>query len=130
MSISIEAELIAREAQRRDALVNDDMAALADLLCDDLVHVHTTGSVHGKQDLLKHAGGTLRFIDVERGRLRIRQLGSDAAVMTGPMINTIRRRDHDERIRVSAFVTQVWVRTDGAWKVSNFHAVRLPDDQA
>lgn len=128
MSNSIEAVLTARESERRDALVNDDMAALADLLSDDLVHVHTTGIVHGKAEMLRHAGGTLKFLDVERGPLLIRQIGPDAAVMTGPMTNTIRRRDHDERIQVSAYVTQIWVQRDGAWKVTSFHAVRMPEN--
>lgn len=119
--------LIERERERRDALVNDDMTALAGLLADDLVHVHTTGMVHGKKQLLEHAGGFLQFIEVERGPLLVRPLGPDAAVMTGAMTNTVRRRGHDERIEVAAYVTQVWVRRDADWQIASFHAVRLPE---
>jgi uncharacterized protein (TIGR02246 family) len=124
----VETELRARERERRDALVADDMAAFADLLSDDLVHVHTTGNVHDKQQLLQHAGGLLRFIDIDRGDLTIRSLGPDAAVMTGEMTNIVRLRSNaDERVVVRAFVTQVWVRGDGVWRIASFHAVRLPD---
>jgi uncharacterized protein (TIGR02246 family) len=124
----LETELHACERARRDALVADDMAAFADLLSDDLVHVHTTGNVHGKQQLLQHAGGLLRFLDIERGDLTIRSLGPDAAVMTGEMRNIVCLRSKaDERVIVRAFVTQVWVRGDRAWRIASFHAVRLPD---
>ena len=94
-----------------------------------LVHVHTTGIVHGKQALLGHAGGFLQFLDIERGELLVRALGPDAAVMTGPMTNVVRRRGIDERVEVRAFVTQVWVQREPGWQIASFHAVRLPDSQ-
>lgn len=125
--LALEQELTARERQRRDALVNDDMALLAELVTDDLVHVHTTGNVNTKADLLRHAGGFLRFLEVERGPLKIRSLAPDAAVMTGSMTNTVKRRDFDEQVTVRAFVTQVWVRRAGSWQIASFHATRLPE---
>lgn len=121
-------ELTRRERERRDALVGDDMAALADLVTDDLVHVHTTGSVQGKAELLRHAGGFLRFIEVERGPLTIRRISEAAAIMTGTMTNTVQRRDVDERVTVGAFVTQVWVRQGETWRAARFHATRLPEE--
>ncbi len=125
---SLELTLTEREQQRRDALIADDMMTFAELLADDLVHVHTTGIVHGKADLLKHAGSFLQFINVERGELKIQPLGSNAAVMTGTMTNTVKRRDLDERVTVQAFVTQIWVRAESDWKISRFHATRLPQE--
>lgn len=124
---ALEVALLAREAERRQALVSDDMALLAELLTEDLIHVHTTGAVHGKADLIGHAGSFLQFLNVERGPLTIRRLCADAAIMTGPMTNTVRRRGHDEQVTVRAFVTQVWALREGQWKVASFHAVRLPD---
>jgi ketosteroid isomerase-like protein len=124
----LEAELTAREAARRDALVASDLDALAELMTDDLVHVHTTGNVHDKAQLLNHAGRFLEFLEVERGPLTIRRIAPDAAIMTGPMTNTVRRRGTDERVTVRAFVTQVWVRVADAWKIASFHAVRVPQD--
>ena len=123
----LEQVLITRERERRDALVGDDMERFAQLLADDIVHVHTTGIVHSKPEVLRHAGEFLRFLDIQRGPLEIRRLCADAAVMTGPMTNTVKRRGHDERVTVQAFVTQVWVRRDGHWQIASFHAVRLPE---
>lgn len=124
----LERALTVRERERRDALVGDDMAALADLMTDDLIHVHTTGNVQDKAELLSHAGSFLRFIEVERGQLHIRRIADDAAIMTGTMTNTLQRRGFDERITVRAFVTQVWVRQGETWRTASFHATRLPEE--
>lgn len=126
----LRAVLLAREDKRRDALVNDDMAGLSALLSDDLVHVHATGHVHDKSQLLNHAGAVLRFYDIERGPLQIRRLAPEVAVMTGAMTNTVGRRGEEEKIKVAAFVTQIWVERGGYWRVASFHAVRLPDDKS
>jgi hypothetical protein len=123
--MTIEQELLQAERARRDALVADDMAAFALLIADDVTHVHTTGIVHAKAELLGHAGGFLRFIDIERCDLRVRVIDEDHAVMTGGMTNTVARRGHDERVEVNAFVTQVWERRDGRWQIVNFQATRL-----
>jgi uncharacterized protein (TIGR02246 family) len=123
--MTVEQELLKAERSRRDALVADDMTAFALLIADDVTHVHTTGIVHGKAELLNHAGGFLRFIDIERRDLRVRVIDEDHAVMTGGMTNTVARRGHDERVEVSAFVTQVWERREGRWQIVNFHATRL-----
>lgn len=126
---ALHAELSAREDERRAALIASDRDQLADLLADDLIHVHTTGIVQDKSQLLDHATAFLRFIDVRRGPLLVRALGPDAAIMTGRMTNVVQRRDVEERIEVQAFVTQVWTRSDNVWRIASFHAVRLPEQE-
>ena len=123
--MSVEQELLAAERARRDALVADDMRAFALLIADDVTHVHTTGIVHGKAELIGHAGGFLRFIEIDRRDLQVRMIDEDHAVMTGGMTNTVARRGHDEHVEVNAFVTQVWKRRAGRWQIINFHATRL-----
>lgn len=120
-------DLAALEAERRRALVEEDWQAFDALIADDIVHVHTTGAVHDKAALLDHASRFLRFLEIGRGPLKVRRAGADAAVMTGEMTNLVRRRDVDEHVRVRAFVTQVWARRAGSWKIISFHAVRLPE---
>lgn len=124
---SVAEQLLFRESERQAALVGDDMEKLASLLCDDLVHVHTSGSVQGKTELLAYAGGFLRFLVIDREALVVRQLAENVAVMTGPMTNTVCRRGHSEKAIVKAFVTQVWLREGEDWKVASFHAVRTEE---
>lgn len=123
----LQAELIARERERAAALVAGDRHALAEMLTEDLVHVHTSGQAHGKAQLLDHATGFLQFHDVSRGPLLVRAVAPDVAIMTGPMTNVVGKRGSDEQITVQAFVTQVWVKRDGAWRIASFHAVRPQD---
>lgn len=118
-------EILTAEDRRRAALVASDMAALAALMEDDLVHVHTSGNVQDKAQLLHHAGEFLRFYAVERGPLTIRAIGPDAAVVTGRMTNTVGKRGTDEKIEVHSFVTQVWVRREGQWRTKSFQATRM-----
>ncbi len=127
--MTVESQVLAAERSRRDVLVADDMDAFALLIADDVTHVHTTGIVQGKTALLGHAGGFLRFINIERHDLKVRVIDENHAIMTGGMSNTVARRGHDERVEVQAFVTQVWQRRDGRWQIVNFHATRLPPPQ-
>lgn len=126
----LENELLAAERERRGALVADDMDRFAALLADNLVHVHSTGIVHGKAELLTHAGGFLKFVDIKRGPLAIRSIGPAAAVMTGSMTNFVKRRDQQEIVTVDAYVTQVWVRNGDRWQICSFHATRQTERPA
>jgi ketosteroid isomerase-like protein len=126
IEVGLVRELAMSERSRSNALVNDDMAALADLLTDDLVHVHTTGIVQCKSELLAHASDFLRFVEVEHGPPTIRLIGENAAIITNSMTNTVRCRDTKEQIIVYAFVSQAWVKQDRRWHSSSFHATRLP----
>lgn len=125
MSEQVQAEVLAAEDRRRATLVASDMQALADLMEDDLVHVHTTGIVQTKAQLLHHAGEFLQFYAVERGPLNFRQLGPEAVIVTGPMINTVGKRGTEEKIEVHSFVTQVWVKREGSWRTISFQATRM-----
>ncbi|WP_158279340.1 nuclear transport factor 2 family protein [Azospirillum humicireducens] len=120
----IEAAVLKQEARRCAALVADDIAMLDELMADDLVHVHTTGIVHGKEQLLEHASRFLRFYDVRRGDLLVRVPAETVVIVTGPMTNLVGRRDTDEKIEVNSFVTQVWALENGAWRAVSFHAVK------
>lgn len=126
----VEEELLARELERRDALIGDDVERLSLLLADDLVHVHTTGISQSKAELLEHVFGFLKFLNVERGPLTIRPIGDDAAIMTGSMTNTVQRRGFDESVQVQAFVTQVWQKRNDVWLIRSFHATRLPEQSS
>lgn len=121
---AIEEAVLKQEARRCAALVADDIATLAELMADDLVHVHSTGIVHGKQQLLEHAGRFLRFYGVRRGDLLVRVPAETVAIVTGPMTNLVGRRDTDEKIEVNSFVTQIWALENGAWRAVSFQAVK------
>jgi ketosteroid isomerase-like protein len=122
----VEQELLALEQRRGEALVRRDAAALEALFTDDLVHIHSTGNVMNKAELLHYVLRVLQFLSVTRSDLKVRQYG-DVAVMTGRMKNSMQRADKPEVIWADAWVTQVWARTPGGWRQSSFHACRAAE---
>lgn len=106
------------EDRRRAALVTRDLAALDTLMADDLVHIHSTGVVHSKEEFLKYNADERRgFMSVERGPLTVRVTG-DIAIITGRMTNHMYVEGGDKVL--SGMVTQVLRREGRAWCFINF----------
>lgn len=116
-------DLLAAEQSRLEHLVASNYAKLAELLTDDLIHVHASGSVDGKTSFLATIEAQLEFMEMDRGDLEVRIYG-DVAVVTGPLKQTVRIKATDEIVVVEIFTTQVWRRQSGSWLMSNFHATR------
>ena len=113
-------DVLRAEERRRAALVAVDMATLDALFADDLIHVHSTGLIHDKAQLLRHIEANRAFLAIERGDLAVRLYG-DIAIMTGPMTNRM-RRGSDGTALLDGTVTQVLRRQGGeAWRFVSFH---------
>lgn len=107
------------ERRRQEALVAVDLAALDAMFCDDLVHVHSTGLVQDKTELLRHIDRKRGFIAIERGSLTIRIEGT-TAVMTGTMTSRMRTPNGADETVMRSFVTQVLRHTDQGWRFISF----------
>jgi Domain of unknown function (DUF4440) len=117
------AELIELERRRAEALIRRDAAALDALWPADLMHIHSTGSVMGKDELMRYVLETLQFLQLERSELKV-QIYGDAALMTGRQQASMRRTDKPDPMNAESWVTQLWVRRPGGWVQSHFHSVR------
>lgn len=117
-------DILACEESRRQALLDEDWEQFAALLADDVVHVHGTGLVHTKANLLAYNREVIQFTKIQRGPLQIRQIGNDCAIMTGPMTSVLRLRNTEKVVESEMFLTQVWVRDELSWVIASFHAVR------
>jgi uncharacterized protein (TIGR02246 family) len=122
------AAIAALEQRRQAALIAVDLAALDELFADDLIHVHSTGLMHDKAALLRHIERKRGFVAIERGPLVIRIVG-DVAVMTGPLINTMRAPDGEGETTMHAFVTQVLRRFETGWRFTHFHLTITQDSK-
>jgi len=112
------------EALRCRALVANDLDGLAELLDEQLVHVHATGQVDGKQQYLQLVRSAIRFLKVERKALQVRVLG-DVAVASGRLLQHIEFRSSGERRAMDVMTTQVWAREAGGWRLVSFQATNL-----
>jgi ketosteroid isomerase-like protein len=115
----VKAQILEAEQLRQTAVVAIDLVALDQLFADDLVHVHSTGLVHSKEELLQHIDRKRGFLSIERGPLNVRVEG-DVAVMTGPIVNRMRGKDGAGDIVMHGFVTQLLRRSPRGWQFTNF----------
>jgi Domain of unknown function (DUF4440) len=120
------ADLIELERLRCEALIRRDAAALDALWPQDLMHIHSTGTVMGKDQLMRYVLETLQFLELTRSDLKVQVYG-DAALMTGRQIARMRRLDKPEPVNAESWVTQLWVRRAGGWVQSHFHSVRAAE---
>jgi ketosteroid isomerase-like protein len=111
--------ILEAERRRQHALVAVDLAELDRLFAEDLIHVHSTGLVHNKSQLLEHIERKRGFISIQRGPLDVR-IENNIGIVTGPITNRMRGKNGDGEIVLEGFVTQVLRRTGDGWKFINF----------
>lgn len=124
MQAAIE-QILERETARGKALVARDFDLLASLLTEELVHIHSTGTVQDKRAYLEYVRGPMQFLSVERSDLKVKVLG-DVAVMIGNMSNTMQPPQPAAPVTVESHVVQVWLRGPAGWQIDVFQATRLP----
>src|SRR5256885_12341978 len=78
---AVDREIAAVEARLREAQLHSDIAALDNLISDDLLFTGPDGHLATKaQDLASHDSGSVRFLAHDPEELRVRRVGSDVAV--------------------------------------------------
>ena len=117
-----EAEIQALEATRLTALAANDVEAVGQLMAEDLVHIHATGAVQNKAQYLAQLAELPRT--TQRTSLAIRTYG-DVAVLTGQVVNTLKRAPHLPAESTHMVVSQVAHRQAGRWTFVSFHSTRL-----
>ncbi len=114
-------QIVLLEARLRAAQLEADLAALEELISDDLLFTGPDGEVGTKaQDLEAHRSGTVRFVAHVPEELRVRRVGADVAIsslraqLTVEVAGTLSRGNYR--------YTRVWAREDGgAWRVAGGH---------
>jgi len=117
-------QITSREAARGRALVNADWDALADLLTEDLVHIHANGLIENKREYMDTMRAKMQILQVERISLHIRIYG-DFAITTGALRQSVRIKGPNTVIELHAATTQGWIRTNGIWRQNSFQATRI-----
>lgn len=113
----VEAQLLALEKQRADAIVRRDIPALRDLMDRYYRHVESRGRVRSKTDLLTALErGEFRFQSYESETAEVQLLpGGQAAVVAG----VFRSQQAGRKLFRGRYV-HVWVREPDGWK-NTFH---------
>lgn len=117
------AEVLMSESERIRALLERDYSSLRAMLDESLVHVHATGRLENYASYLAGVSNNLEFLTITRGSLEVR-LFAGTAIMTGPIDQHLRIKATGAEMELAAIATQVWVESDGRWKLASFHACR------
>lgn len=118
-------EIVALEARIRSAQLDADVAALDDLIADELLFTGPDGQLGTKEsDLQAHGSAVVRFHEHLPEELRIRRVGEDVAIVA------LRAR---LAVEVSGTLmqgtyryTRVWAREDReVWRVVGGHVSQV-----
>ena len=119
-------DTIARLEERiRQAQLDADVAALDELISEDLLFTGPGGELGTKaEDLAAHGSGTIRFREHNPEDLKVRRISDDVAV------SALRARLAVEFggriIRGTYRYSRVWARENGKWQVVGGHVSEVP----
>lgn len=122
MSDAVEEEVAAAEERLRLAMLSSDVAALDDLIADDLIFTDHAGNRVGKQDDLNmHRSGSIRCHSIEPSERTVLRLGPElAAVSVRTTISGIFR---DAPTTATLRFTRLWRRFEtGRWRIIVGHS--------
>ena len=118
-------EIIALDKKRMDAMCQRDIAALNDLLADDLVYTHSSARVDTKQSLLGGMeSGTTVYTSIEPSEVEARAFG-DAVIWTG--VARIGVTSNGRPLNFGVRFTDVYVNQNGQWQMVAWQSTRLPE---
>ncbi len=114
----------ATQAARFQAMLNADVVALNDVLADDLVYAHTTGTIDTKSSMIDNIGsGAVNYELIEPTDSKIRLFG-DVAVVTGSA--NMRVSAGDQLYELSIRFIEVYVAQDEQWQLVSWQSTRIP----
>ena len=109
------------EDQRLAAMVAADVDTLDTILADDLSYVHTSAAIDTKESLTTGlASGRLNYESITLSDRAVR-VYSDSAIVRG------QAHVHVNNNSFSLEFTVVYVRVSGNWRMTSWHATRLPE---
>ena len=122
--------VLERDSQRASLLASGDLPALAGLLDDDLVYVHSTGLVHGKAELIRFFAETLQVLDVRTFVDRFTDGGDIAYIGLFQRMHARVRADATREVSTCTYVGEVWRRRSGDWGLLHFQSTLVGDESA
>ncbi len=119
-----EQEIRRQEARRFEAVVRGDVAALDEILSEDLAYTHATGVFETKPEFIaKLTSGQLKYESFTPEDMRVRVYGT-TGVVTG--VARVKVRVQGEALNFQLRFTDVYVKTGDRWQMVAWQATRLP----
>jgi len=117
--------LVAQAIERfRVAMIHPDSAVLADLACEDLQYVHSSGTVRNKKGFIDEF--MLRQTDVTRVTISNQtiKISGTNAIVRHRLVADSRKAGYPPVIDI--IILMVWRKEDGKWKMLARQAAKIP----
>ena len=119
-----EQTLIDLDARRMKAMTDGDVATRKAILADDLSYFHSSARVETKKSLIEGMeSGATSFDSIEPADVEARVYGS-SGVVTGTA--RFRVSTQGRKLDFGVRFTDVWVQTDGDWRMVAWQSTKLP----
>ncbi len=117
--------IIDLDKKRMTAMAQKDLAALNELLSDDLVYTHSSARLDTKQSLIgaMESGSTV-YTSVVPSDVKAQDLG-DTVVLTGSCRISVNAGGRPNSFGVR--FTDVYANNGGRWQMVTWQSTRLPD---
>ncbi len=117
-------EIESLESEWRNALIQNDVATVNNLLADDYLGINPDGTLETKADALAlRRSGVMKISRLEPVNVKVHVYG-DTAVVTSQV--DMQGQDGDRDISGRYHYTRVYSHKSGAWKIVSFEASRMP----
>jgi ketosteroid isomerase-like protein len=114
-------EILALEDHRVAAMTSGDIAALEEILADDLIYTHTTARLDTKASFIDAIKtGRSNYHKMERTDVKVRDLG-DTAVVTGHADIFVGDNNFQARY------IDIYAKRNGGWQMIAWQSTRVPD---
>lgn len=117
------------EAARIDAMKRQDLAALEEILADDLSYTHSGGTTDTKAsflELIRNPGDHGRYLGVEYAHAEVVPLG-DAAIVRGRAQITLEGTGGRPDRSYPVLFVDVYERRRGTWRLVAWQATRVKE---
>jgi hypothetical protein len=116
--------IIVLDRKRMNAMAEQDIATLDNLLADDLVYTHSSARIDTKESLIggMRTGSTV-YRSVVPSDVKAQDCG-DAVVLTG--VARISVQSGGNALNFGVRFTDVYARRNGRWQMVTWQSTRLP----
>ena len=119
------AMIIELDRKRMTAMAEKDIAALSELIADDLIYTHSSARLDTKQSLIGNMqSGATVYQAVEPSDVKAQDLGN-AVVLTG--VAKIRVMSGGNPNAFTVRFTDVYANRGGKWQMVTWQSTRLAD---
>lgn len=117
------AAVLQADAARLTAMAEGDGAALAKLISDEVIFIHSDGRVEAKADYIRNmTAGDTAYANLKTSEVQARQVSSEVVVLAGAQ--QMRKKLGSSWSQINLRFLSVWRNEAGTWRMVAWQSMR------